>query len=198
VEAGDVRNRLVHQQELPVDVLHPVAKLAPEGVRHGPRHVAPESVHERGPLVDHVEEESPNLEVRVVQVRDQLPVEVRPRLARLLPLVAVAVRGVRILVGVLEPLVVARGVIGDEVEQHPHPVVVGRLDQRLVVVALAEVLGHVEEVGDVVAVRLPVVLEDRREPQRVDAEFRNRRDPVGDRAERLPFPSSANVRTYTS
>jgi len=124
-----------------------------------------------------------NLEVRKVEVRDKLPAEVGPWLAVVLPFVPVVVLGVRILVGVLEVRVVPCRVVHHEIEQHGHPTFVGRIHERLVILSAAEVLGNREEIRDVVAVRCAVVLEDRRQPQTVDAQLLDMIEPFFERFE---------------
>ena len=86
------------------------------------------------------------------------------------PQVPVASRVGAARAGLEEPGVLVRGVVGDEVEQHPDPARVGGLDEAIEVGEGAEDRVDVAVVGDVVAEvghRRP---EDRRDPDGVDAE----------------------------
>jgi len=69
----------------------------------------------------------------------------------------------------LERGMVAAGVVDDEVEDHADAGVVTAVDERLELGAGTEVLGRLEEVGDVVAV-VGRAGDDRRQPEAVDAE----------------------------
>ena len=83
----------------------------------------------------------------------------------------------------LEPRVLARGVVGDQVDDHLEPELVGPGQQRVGVRQRAEERVDVAVVGDVVAV---VVLRrgvERRDPEGVDAEVAEVGQPRGDARE---------------
>ena len=86
------------------------------------------------------------------------------------PHVPVALRRVRARARLLEPRVVARGVVHDEVGDHAHAELVRLVDEAAEVVDDAVVGMHAEEVGDVVAAVLERRGVHRQQPDAVDPE----------------------------
>ena len=115
-----------------------------------------------------VEEDDPHIRIAVVGVRPDIPVAFRRRPVR---------------AGLLEPGVVARGVVHDEVGDHADAALVRRLDERVEVLDRAVVGMDRVEVGDVV----PAVAKrrgiHRQEPDAVDAEPLEVVELVGEAAE---------------
>ena len=170
-----------------------VRALALVEVRHG---VEPEAVDpEVEPEAQHVQHRLLHLGVVVVQVglvREEavpvvLPGDRVPRPVRRLgvdeddPRVVVALVGVRPDVPValrvvgararlLEPRVVGRGVVHDQVGDHADPALVRRVDERAEVVDRAVVGMDREEVGDVVAAVPERRRVHRQQPDAVDPE----------------------------
>ena len=70
----------------------------------------------------------------------------------------------------LEPRVVGRGVVHDEVGDHAHPALVRLVDEVGEVLDVAVVRMDAEEVGDVVAAVAQRAREAREQPEAVDAE----------------------------
>ncbi|CAM5693532.1 hypothetical protein SGLAM104S_08783 [Streptomyces glaucescens] len=86
------------------------------------------------------------------------------------PHVVVAVGAVGVLAGLLEPRVLVAGVVHDEVDDDPHAPLVGGVDELHEVGEVAELRQHRRVVGDVVPAVPERRLEERRQPQAVDAE----------------------------
>ena len=86
------------------------------------------------------------------------------------PDVEVAVRAGRVGAGRLEPRMGVRGVVHDEVDDHPDAAGVRRVEELLEVAERAELRQHAGEVADVVAAVAQRRRVERRQPQAVDAE----------------------------
>ena len=164
-----------------------------EEVRHG---VEPEAVEpEVEPEAEHLQHRVLHRRVLVVEVRlvaeEAVPVVlaadrvVRPvrdlgvdeddarvgvRLVRVRPDVPVAVGAVGIGARLLEPGVVGGGVVHDEVDDHPDPALVRRLDEGAEVLDRAVVRVDRVEVGDVVAAVAERRGVEGEQPDAVDAE----------------------------
>ena len=102
-----------------------------------------------------VDEDDPRVLVAVVGVRPDVPV---------------ALRRARVGARLLEPRVVARGVVHDEVGDHADAALVRRVDERAEVVERAVVGMDRVEVGDVVAAVAQRRRVHRQQPDAVDAE----------------------------
>ena len=102
-----------------------------------------------------VDEDDPRFRIAVVRVGPDVPLAFRRR---------------RVRAGLLEPGVVARGVVHDEVGDHADAALVRRLDERVEVVDRAVVGVDRVEVGDVVATVPERRGVHRQEPDAVDAE----------------------------
>ena len=127
-EAEHVQHRVLHRRVLVVQV----GLVAEEAV---PVVLAADRVER--PVRDlGVDEDDPRVRVRLVRVRPDVPVAVGP---------------VGILARRLEPGVVGGGVVHDEVDDHPDPALVRRLDEGAEVLDRAVVRVDPVEVGDVVA-----------------------------------------------
>ena len=86
------------------------------------------------------------------------------------PHVEVAVGPARVGPAGLEPRVLVRGVVHDEVDDHAQAALVRRVDQLDEVAEGPDVGVHVDVVGDVVAAVAQRGLGERRQPEAVDAE----------------------------
>ena len=86
------------------------------------------------------------------------------------PDVEVAVRAVGVGAGRLEPRVLVAGVVHDEVDDDAHAALVRGVDELHEVGEVAELRQDVGVVGDVVAAVAQRRLEERRQPEAVDAE----------------------------
>ena len=146
-EAQDLDHRVLHRRVLVVQV-RLVAEEAVPVVLAADGVVRP--VRDLG-----VDEDDPGVAVRLVRVR---------------PDVEVAVRAVRILARGLEPGMVGRGVVHDQVDDHAHPALVGRLDERAEVLDRPVVGIDPVEVGDVVAAVAKRRGIERQHPDAVDPE----------------------------
>ena len=102
-----------------------------------------------------VDEDDPRVLVPVHGVRPDVPV---------------GFRVFRVLTGLLEPGVLAGGVVHHEVGDDPHPALVGGLDERSELVEGAELRGDREEVRHVVAAVAKRRGVERQEPDAVDPE----------------------------
>ena len=97
--------------------------------------------------------------------------------------VAPAIRVARVGECVAEPLVLLRGVIGDDVHEHPQAEHVGVCEERVEVGERPEARVDVRVVGDVVAVVGTRRGVERRQPDRVDAEIPQIAEPRTDSGE---------------
>ena len=79
-----------------------------------------------------------------------------------------------------EPRVLVRSVVGHEIEQHLHAAAVRRREQLVEVLQRAEQRVDLAVIGDVVAEIGHRRAEDRRQPDRVDAEFHEVIEPAQD------------------
>ena len=86
------------------------------------------------------------------------------------PDVVVAVRPVGVVAGLLEPRVLVAGVVHDEVDDDAHAALVGGVDELHEVGEVAELGQHGGVVGDVVTAVAQGGLEERRQPEAVDAQ----------------------------
>ena len=86
------------------------------------------------------------------------------------PDVVVAVRPVGVVAGLLEPRVLVAGVVHDEVDDHAHAALVRGVDELHEVREVAELRQHRGVVGDVVTAVPQRGLEERRQPEAVDAQ----------------------------
>ena len=146
-EAEHVQHRLLHLGVVVVQVRLVREEAVPVVL---PGHRVPRPVRRLG-----VDEDDPRVEVALVGVRPDVPV---------------ALRRVRARARLLEPRVLVRGVVHDQVRDHAHPALVGRLDERPEVVHRPVVLVDHEEVGDVVAAVPQRRDVHRQQPDAVDPE----------------------------
>lgn len=103
--------------------------------------------------------------------------------ARLGPQVVVAERAGGVGDGLPEPLVLARSVVGHDVDEQPQPELLGPRGQRVPVVEGAQHRVDGQVVGDVVAVVEAWAGEEGGEPHHVDAQRREVWQPLGDPGE---------------
>ena len=155
----------------------PVVRPSP---LHAPARVDPVAVDvELGhPVGEDAVDVRPHVGVVVVQVGQVRPVEVvrrPPRGIAVIPVVVLAVGEERVQV---------RGVVGDEVEQDAEAPGVGAADEGAQVVLIAVVRAHRELVAHGVAEVAGRAGRDRRQPDRVDSQPGQVRQPVGDRPQR--------------
>ena len=146
-EAEDVEHRLLHLGVVVVEV-GLVGEEAVPVVLPGDR--VPRPVGHLG-----VDEDDPHVRVAVVRIRPDVPVALR--------------RG-RVRARLLEPGVVARGVVHDEVGDHADAAPVRRVDERVEVLDGAVVGMDRVEVGDVVAAVAERRRVHRQQPDAIDAE----------------------------
>ncbi|OEI69691.1 trehalose synthase domain protein [Curtobacterium sp. ER1/6] len=163
----EVRDRVEPQ---PVD---PEVEPVPDDVVHGLDHGRVLEVEVGLVREEPVEEELPahrvERPIRLLGV-DEDDADVLVVLVGVAPHVEVAVGAVRVLAGLLEPLVLVRGVVDHHVDHDAHVALVRLRDEFAEVVERAELRQDRAVVRDVVAAVAHRRLEERRQPDGVDAE----------------------------
>jgi hypothetical protein len=155
------------------DAVHSEIEPEPDDVDHRVLHRGVLEVEVGLVREEPVEEELPPHRVegpvRFLGV-DEDDADVGVRLVGVAPHVEVPVRPLRVLAGLLEPLVLVRGVVERKVDDDAHVALVRLRDEILELVEGPEFGEDALEVGNVVATVAKRRLVDRGEPQRVDPE----------------------------